>query len=301
MDQEQPDEIYPRRLRTHTQTGERRRKRARERILKMGNMRVHCKCGCVKYPDSSCRPLGGMILVTCKNRRSSQIVSRLIVAMEDRSKPSMVNKPQHPKLVVAQIVKEVEKGGNDQAADSPKPEHLGTSLFVKRTVDGEAWNEPIAQNARLPNPRPKILPSVAHSISLTLIRRREHLGALLAPRVSIYHKQGFGFLIISSRALQRASNEVTTRQRNWKSLDSEIQVTHNSDRRPRRSKNSDVMNPSPKWPRIKDEQEEVEVLSHILDWKVELEKTTSTDDFSGDDLFGDDDLPGDGDLLARAW
>lgn len=61
------------------------------------------------------------------------------------------------------------------------------------------------------------------------------------------------------------------------------------------------MNPSPKWPRIKDEQEEVEVLSHILDWKVELEKTTSTDDFSGDDLFGDDDLPGDGDLLARAW
>ncbi|KAJ3928180.1 MAG: hypothetical protein NXY57DRAFT_977943 [Lentinula lateritia] len=226
--------------------------------------------------------------------------------MEDRSKPSMVNKPQHPKLVVAQI------GSFQAPANNSHDEVAGGPAFARKEqnsigFDNDLWEERHASWAEINadmswlDLRPKILPSVAHSISLTLIRRREHLGALLAPRVSIYHKQGFGFLIISSRALQRASNEVTTRQRNWKSLDSEIQVTHNSDRRPRRSKNSDVMNPSPKWPRIKDEQEEVEVLSHILDWKVELEKTTSTDDFSGDDLFGDDDLPGDGDLLARAW
>ncbi|KAJ3915747.1 hypothetical protein F5877DRAFT_69622 [Lentinula edodes] len=209
----------------HTQTRERRRKRARERILKMGNMRVHCKCGCAKYPDSSCRPLGGMVLVAVE---------------------------------------------------------IGFQL-KKIVLEQEKLADRVA--------RLMILPSVAHSGSLTPVRRREQLGALLqplledisglceveckmkaerqkeepsiAPRVSIYNKQGFGFLIISSCTLSKSIK----RSHNT-SVKSEIQVTPQQRMKTEEKQGLECGELAPKRPRIKDEQEEVEVLIHLLHWKL---------------------------------
>ncbi|KAJ3876476.1 hypothetical protein F5051DRAFT_504592 [Lentinula edodes] len=359
----------------HAQTGE----RARERILKMGNMRVHCKCGCAKYP------LGGMVLVTVKIGfqltkivlEQEKLADRVAVDILSNE----IRKRGRPEIFVGEQLQFMEQLFNEFLAAPSKivffrachlkfmeefPEHQRITVDVIRNWFNNTNHALKGPRKLLPNPtRPgglkyaTILASSRPQSSSELLcpnsgarappmsigppsqpidtqrkwqnwvlKWREQLGALLQPLLEgisnlcevecKIEAVGDAFNVHSTSdnpsypsARPKATVEHTTQTKSHIIKNETCPNCRNSKRKnpPSRPESPSTAGKLPPgvsqigkaWNRkfrIKDEQEQVEVLIHLLDWKVEPEETTRSDNFSwddlvGDDLFGEDDLSGD--------